>query len=84
MARPVLIVHSNLPIIQILCSHLSSQFQVILSDYSNDYDLFNSKLVLFVVKPHIYKMQRMLNDRYIGMLLHSLEVLNFVSLRRSF
>ena len=45
MARPVLIVHSNLPIIQILCSHLSSQFQVILSDYSNDYDLFNSKEV---------------------------------------
>ena len=44
-SRPELIVHSNLPIIQILCSHLSwvtpffPIIQMSLLDYSNDYDL---------------------------------------------
>ena len=56
-SRPELIVHSNLPIIQILCSHLSwvtpffPIIQMSLPDYSNDYDLlFNSKEVFISAK----------------------------------
>ena len=47
VSRPVPIIRSNVPIIQILCSYIS--FRIIQfnpSDYSNDYDLlFNSKEV---------------------------------------
>ena len=83
MARPLLIVHSNCLLFKFFVLTFQVSFKLsypIIQMIMTCSTQRKFLLVLFVVKPHIYKMQRMLNDRYIGMLVHSLEVLNFASL----
>ena len=97
--RPELIIHSNLPILfKFFVLTFLPYYSSEPPDYSNDYDLlFNSKEVFISAKPQsllhtqTYCILTKCNEFLtivilklaLGRLLHNLEVLNSVSIRRS-